>query len=164
MLLIGEDNPRSGDPRHALHFHPPHCAGGRLARILGLRPADHLNLWRTDLCARRWNTADARARACELLEDTDPPWQVVVVLGAKVASACRYRHDFFTTAHAIVRVHGVEYDDEPGYVRQVGPGEFRAISLPHPSGRNRAWDDPRNWARAEMLLRACAPDVPWGMA
>lgn len=162
VLLIGEDNPRSMDPRHALHFFPSSSAGGRLRAILGLARGDYLNLWRADLCVGRWNTRAARERARDLLTDPDPPWDVVVMLGVKVASACRYPHALFTVSHAWVHANRIDYDEPPGYVRRVGPGEFRAVSLPHPSGLSRVWQDPRSWSRAQMLVRAAAPDVPWG--
>jgi hypothetical protein len=162
VLLVGEDNPRSRDPRHALHFFPSSSAGGRLRAILGLARADWLNLWRVNLCVGRWDRAAARARALELLTDPDPPWQTVVMLGVKVAEACRYPHDLFTAAHAYQSRGGVAYDEAPGYVRRVDLGQFRAVSLPHPSGLNRVWNASRNWSRAQMLARAVAPDVAWG--
>lgn len=161
VLLVGEDNPHSEDPRRALHFHPPGAAGDRLRRILGLDKATYLSLWRVNLCVGRWSTLRARDRAGDLLLDVTAPWSVVVMLGAKVASACGYPHGLMTCAHATVRVEEVEYG-EAGWVRQAADGEFMAVSLPHPSGRCRVWNDASSAERARMTMRAVAPELPWG--
>lgn len=38
------------------------------------------------------------------------------------------------------------------------------VCLPHPSGRNRAWNEPSSIDRARSLLRLECPGVPWGEA
>ena len=55
-LLIGEDNPLSAVPEHALFPYPVGCAGHRLAGILGLGNAAYLALWRTNLCVGGWSS------------------------------------------------------------------------------------------------------------
>ena len=42
VVLVGESNPHSADPRHAPSPFPPNAAGGRLARALELSARDYL--------------------------------------------------------------------------------------------------------------------------
>lgn len=142
-LLVGEDNPHSGDPRHALFPHPVGCAGQRFAeRIAGWGTSGQLAAWRTNLCVGRWSDQEARARAYQILRDESPPWRVVVLLGRKVARAFR----------------SVEYrvcDEAPFSSVVVTTPPFNLLTLvylPHPSGRCRAWNDPGAAQRARALL------------
>ncbi len=36
------------------------------------------------------------------------------------------------------------------------------VAVPHPSGRNRVWNDQDAVPRVRALLRALAPAIPWG--
>lgn len=157
VLVVGEVNPISTDPRYALYYEPAGCAGHRLQeKILGLRPRAYLALWRVNLCSGSWDSAVASARARALLESTDAPWRVVVALGVRVAmavvdSAC------VTSAERVAMT-----DIRWARVPVSGSGGREVIFLPHPSGLNRSWSDPRAVDRARELLRAAVPDVAWG--
>lgn len=153
VLLLGEDNPISSAPEHALFPYPEGCSGERLCnKVLGLRRATHLALWRTNLCVGGWSMPRARERAHALLSE-HAPWSVVVLLGAKVREAIGYEGAFFT--------YGTRYGWSPG---DAPSRPFTLVSLPHPSGRNLVWNNPARCVDARMLLREVAPDVPWGEA
>ena len=49
----------------------------------------------------------------------------------------------------------------PFTVGEECAGQF-LVSLPHPSGLCRAWNEPSAVARARDILRRACPDVPWG--
>jgi hypothetical protein len=135
-LLVGEDNPLSIDPRHALYPFPPNCTGHRLCyRIMGLQGSEYIRLFdRVNLCEGKWSAPAARTMALKLRHDRrsdDSNPARFVLLGAKATSA--FNLDFV-----------------PFYV-ESGIGE-RFIILPHPSGRNRAWQEPGAFERARKLL------------
>lgn len=146
ILLVGEDNPLSMDPRYALYHEPRGCAGHRLqSRILGvLARQTYLPIWRTNLCAGGWDAQAADGRA-ESLARAGAPWRTIVLLGSRVAGA-------FDRATRI-RLRPFE----------VAPfGQIALISLPHPSGRNPAWNDPARIALARSILHRSAPGIPRG--
>ncbi len=125
-LLVGEANPYSKDPRHALLPWPERAAGDRLRAILGLTEREYLRSF--DRCnlvvGRRWNLPDARRAASALVGRPTP----LILLGRKVASA-------FCV-------------DGPPFSR--APPCF--YLLPHPSGLCRAWNEPGAEERARALL------------
>lgn len=75
VTLIGESNPHSYTPYHALYPSPEGCSGHRLCcLILGMRPLDYLEVFnRVNLCppqlphpsglCRIWSRADSIGRA-----------------------------------------------------------------------------------------------------
>jgi hypothetical protein len=143
ILICGEDNPAQDAPEHALFPHPPGCAGERLQEnIFGITRRTYLGLWRINLCADKWSVKTARTTANALLKK-DLPWSTVILLGRKVADAADYPNPTFTVS--------LKYD-----------GLLQIVSIPHPSGRNRAWNDPANIARVRAMLMNVAPEIPWG--
>lgn len=143
-LLVGELNPHRSDPRLALYPYPPGCAGARLQeKVLGVSMREYLRRYdRVNLCCGRYTTAEARAVAAALRErmerwaDSEPRGRsraVAVLLGAKVSAA--FGLDFV-----------------PFRVMAMS-GRWRAVQLPHPSGRNRMWNDPAAIERARAALR-----------
>lgn len=153
VLLVGEDNPLSLEPEHALHNYPPNCAGWRLQRILGLSDDDYLGLDRTNLCTPTWSTFEARARA-KLLMGAALRHDAMVLLGRKVAEAFARVLDPRPRLEPFTR-HDLRI--EAGEVARL-----TLVALPHPSGRNHLWNDPANRLRAQALLRDAAPGVAWG--
>lgn len=117
VLLVGESNPHSSDPRHALHPHPPGAAGSRLCKILGMQPCEYLekfdrvNLLRT----AEWSPVKARNAARKLTHRRR------ILLGARVAAA-----------------HGIKFYP---FCRFTLEDDVRVLILPHPSGRCRIWND-----------------------
>ncbi len=148
VLLVGEDNPQSSAPEHALFPYPEGCAGNRLMKILGLRPATYLALWRTNLCSPRWSKKDAASRMIHLTWP-DAPWDTIVLLGRKCADVFSAWHDvapFATVRHDVVGMNGAIEDRHK---------TFQVVSLPHPSGRNLLWNDPRSAATARARAAGC---------
>lgn len=143
VWLVGEHNPLSADPRHALYPRPPGCAGARLAKVLGLSEEAYLSAFeRRNLLphdAPRWSAALARDAAKALLGETSTGDRLVL-LGARVAAAfgLLFRESLFRPA-----------------VRPVGlAGAPRAVLvLPHPSGRSREWNAPDAAPKAREGLR-----------
>lgn len=146
ICLVGEDNPQSCDPSHALHNYPRGCAGERLQRvILGLAPERYLALPRTNLCNPTWDVGEARERA-RLLLTAAASRGAFVLLGRKVADA-----------------FGRALDRElRAWHHYAGPHGSRVVCLPHPSGRCHVWNERDSVARARRLLHHVAPEVPWG--
>lgn len=141
VLLVGEDNPHGSDPRFALYDEPPNSAGGRLRRVvLGLPRRVYLgqSIGRANLCTGRWSVREARARAATLANEAAIMDAAIVMLGWKVADAFGALH-----VQPFTRVE-------------------RFVAIPHPSGRNRVWNDQDAVPRVRALLAAVAPAIPWG--
>lgn len=157
VLLIGEDNPYSADPRYALWPDPPNAAGGRLARILGVGDVRHAATWRTNACDHgKWSMTAARDRARQLINRA-APWSVIIALGAKVSEAFRVCTTTGSTGPdwQPFEVRVAISDDS---TRQGPTRLLRIAYLPHPSGRNaRSWNA-ANRERARALVRDLAPD------
>lgn len=138
-LLIGEDNPRSLDPRYALYPLPKGCAGWRLCfKILGLTEREYLRTFdRVNLCEGPWDLVRARARSALILAG-EP--RTLILLGSKVAQA--FGADFSVFTGAVW-----------GSALSGSRGCFTAYRLPHPSGRCLEWNDPGAIDRARGLLR-----------
>lgn len=141
VLLVGENNPLSRDPRYALYDEPQGCSGHRLrTMILGLSRRTYFSdaITRMNLVVGQWSLAAARMVAEELR--WRPTHDVVVMLGRRVIEAFKFDIDAFTST-----------GETPVYV-----------ALPHPSGLNRIWNDPRAFLAAREVLKKVAPLVPWG--
>jgi len=130
-LLIGESNPYSRDPSHALLPWPVNASGGRLARLLHLTDREYLRAFdRMDLLpGPRWSIVEARRAAALVVQRR--PEGAIILLGTKVAAA------FAREAGAALTLWG-----------RVG----RYVVAPHPSGLNRIWHDPEAPARLRALL------------
>lgn len=148
VLLCGMDNPYGSDPAFALFCYPPNSAGYRLRRILGLPQHQYLALHRTNLCTGSWSMRAAKTRVWDLLSP-ESPWRVIVMLGREV-----------TTAFEKVALPA----PIPAFTSTVCCPGMTLVSLPHPSGLNRAWNAPTARERAQEILRGVAPEVAWGSA
>lgn len=125
-LLVGEDNPRSADPTHALLPYPDNCAGHRLSKILGLSRVEYMMIFdRVNLCLENWVAAEARERAAELDDGARP----LVLLGVKV-----------TRAFGLPTAPFVQHANK--------------LVFPHPSGRCRVWNDEGTRERARATVTA----------
>jgi hypothetical protein len=128
ILLVGEQNPHNADPMLALWPDPPYGSGGRLAKILGLSTTELILHDRVNLCYDAWDVAEARVSAQSLLERR-AAGTGFVLLGRKAED-----------------VFGWVY---PRYeVRYIHP--YYMLSLPHPSGLCREWNDPHNVVKARL--------------
>lgn len=131
-LLVGESNPRSGDPRHALYPWPPGCAGARLCTILGVSEAEYLDLFdRVNLVGgTKWTARVARETARRVAAERPGH---LVLLGVRVCDA-----------------FGVPWEPFHSHLRPGAWGRFWV--LPHPSGRSRVWNTPGSRLTARALL------------
>lgn len=155
VLFLGEDNPQSARPEHALFNYPEGCAGHRLqSKILGVDRLNYLATWRTNLCNPTWSLKAARLRVAELFSPANhasaplgvKTWRTVILLGRKVADAVGFVADREIPAFTSYQTNG-----------------FTLVSLPHPSGRNLIWNDRQVILNARALLREVCPDYPWGI-
>lgn len=135
-LIVGEVNPYGGNPRYAMYPLPKWSAGGRLCRvIMGLTPKEYLRRFdRVNLCTGKWNRTDALAKAHQILNSREDG--VLILLGNRVAAqfGVKYRQWVFSTV-------------------RYGCSGHRMVILPHPSGKNRAWNDPLALRQAQAALR-----------
>lgn len=153
ILLLGEDNPQSNRPEFQLYPRPIGCAGERLkTKVLGLtRESDYLAIWRANLCTPVWDGLQARQRAW-LLVEAEMPWTTIVLLGRKVAKIFE----------GMIMDNGIGLSLAP-FQSAFALGKT-LISLPHPSGRCREWNDPGAYVRAQQLMRHSTPklSIQWG--
>lgn len=132
-LLVGEVNPLSDRPEHALYPYPPNCTGARLQKLVMAIPRlEYMQRFdRVDLCVGKWSIVAARARAAELLDGRE----VIVLLGTKVCEAFGVTFDPYTR------------------IRHCSPRPLFVV-LPHPSGLCRLWHQPGAFERAREVLRS----------
>lgn len=135
-MIVGELNPYGGNPRYAMYPLPKWSAGGRLCRvIMGLQPREYIKRFdRVNLCVGKWNRLDAYSKAEQILNSREDG--VIVLLGQRVTRAfgANYRASLFSVIPYGVTMH-------------------RLVILPHPSGKNRAWNDPLAVRQAQAALR-----------
>lgn len=137
IILVGEVNPYGMDPNFALYHLPRHASGNRLREHLGLSDVDYEGLLKANLCDGKWSMKAARVMAGKIYTATD---DVAVMLGSKVRSAF----------------------ENFCFVPKFFERHLRLVSLPHPSGLNRLWNEPGARGRARAIMHEVAPEVPWG--
>lgn len=139
-ILLGENNPQSADPARALYPAPAHSAGANLLKMLQVRvpeatTEDYLRTFdrRNLLDSTEWDAKLAEAAGPAVWDDLEG--RRVVLLGMQVVRAVLGSGD------------------------GVAPIEWRRsldghtwCYLPHPSGKNRWYNDDANRAAAELLL------------
>ena len=143
-LLVGEDNPYGTDPRYALYPMPLYSAGGRLCHeILQLSTKEYIKTFdRVNLCSEKWSLKEARGKAFDLL----------VTRGVG-------QHDHFVLfGSKVCKAFNQEFKPFESVIFPTGPArEVLLTILPHPSGRNRIWNEPGSIEKArEMLHRLMA--------
>ena len=144
VLFVGELNPYGARPDYALYCAPRGCAGWRLCKLVLRMDQDaYLACWRVNLCDGKWSKPRARERADHLQHDPSAPWDVIVMLGRRVADAFNYGGEPYSSAR---RPRGDGFR-EPRMI-------VRLVSLPHPSGLCRAWHEPGAFDRARAAVDA----------
>lgn len=142
-LLVGEDNPYGSDPRYALYPEPEYSAGGRLCRlIMQMTVRQYIRAFeRVNLCSGKWSMPEAKAYAKKLAAWAYHSGTPMVLLGSKVAGAFGLKFDPFTYGDTVFG--------------EVGDALFsvRIVQLPHPSGRNRMWNEPGSIEKATRMLQ-----------
>lgn len=148
LRLVGEaPGGRPGTP--AAHNHvplypyPPGCAGDRLKGYTGYTVTQYIHGTQRqniipDRCPVGWPAAEARANAEVIFEDAKQAGQALVLVGARVKQAFRVEHQLFK----IVDVHGV-----------------RLVCIPHPSGRNLAWNSQETRDAARQVFATFLPEI-----
>ena len=164
VLLVGEDNPQSAWPSHALYPYPVGCAGYNFAEnITGVGTSHQLATWRTNLCNPNWSAPKARERATALVLTPGVPWRVIVMLGRKVSRAFEKALDRYIEKPELIlpfsvkrAVHRVNFAGKVATESDID--WIMLVSLPHPSGRCREWNDLATVHRARALLARVAPE------
>jgi hypothetical protein len=142
-LLIGEQPGTGHNPRLPLWPYPPNSAGDRLFQMSGMPIEQYLTrLARVNMAHQpvgKWNAHDAAARLYALALGL-PDGARVVLCGARARNA-------YAQARAV---------DMPWFEVDGNPLGHDWVAIPHPSGRNLAYRDPENVARARRVLRWAA--------
>lgn len=143
-LLLGMNNPLSDDPEYDLYPYPEGCTGWRLWKMLpdGTPRTQYLEAFdrRNVLHSRAWDRQAARQAGQKLLPEL--MGRVVVVLGSDVRAALG-----LPPAEPLLMS---EYPIQAGGVED----DLRWVAFPHPSGRNRWFNDPGNQFAARQLFQA----------
>ncbi len=141
-LLIGMNNPLSDDPEFDLYPYPEGSTGWRLWKMMpeGTTRGQYLDMFERHnlLRARAWDQAKAREAARDLLPKLDG--RLVIVLGTQVRAALG-----LPGAEPLVRNRFMKDFTRRAFY-------FDWIAFPHPSGRNRWFNQPENMARARDVL------------
>lgn len=137
--IIGEAPGPNTSPKLPLFPLPPRSAGGRLIAYSRIAPAQYLgaflrrNLFRT--LPRAWDRADARINAERLMAELRLRGITrVILLGTKVGAAFDVP-DLWSHGHAM---------------------SVELVTIPHPSGRCRVYNDVAAQRRAGAMLRWAA--------
>ena len=158
-LLVGLHNPLSPEPKFALYPRPEGCTGWRLLKMLGpaFTERDYLRAFdRVDLldhheqvggkgyAARlRWG----RSRLMEYI--VQGKYRTVVLLGTDVWRAVLGPRELASARK--LRAPWVLWEKV-----SVGGDVLRFLTLPHPSGRNRWYQDRENASAASRALKQLA--------
>jgi uracil-DNA glycosylase len=143
LLLVGEDYGSSVEEYHFSKYALTGESGRRLAALAGMEPLKFYAITRRVNMVEYpddWKSPDVvkrgRLLVVELVLRLDLP---VILLGGKVAEAL-----------GLSRV--------PLYEWRSG-GQVQFAKVPHPSGRNRYWNDPAHVEAASAFLRATLADA-----
>ena len=136
VVLIGEINPLSAEPRYALYPFPAGCSGHRLAVMMGYVSRTELvaycgtfhrmNFWPSEGVRKCVKPAAQARMLVSYLEG-----RRVVVVGYRVAGWFGMKFDYCT------------------WVEHRGA---TMAYIPHPSGRNRLWNYPAVVFRVDAFL------------
>jgi uracil-DNA glycosylase len=142
-IMIGQAPSKHGDPTKPLTGMP----GRRLARVAGMYPLEfYASVVRANLLAAyagedgsgdAFPLTEARVSALDAAPELNG--RTVVFVGRRVAQSFGCDSEWFDWDRAYFN-HGVGV-------------EIRYATIPHPSGRNRWWNDEGNVARAEAFMR-----------
>lgn len=138
-MLIGEMPGRTTSPDLPLFPYPRNSAGGRLLKMSGLTIGEYLGrLIRINLIphyAEKWDPEGARIRAEWLVKNS--PVDRIVLLGQHVGAAFGFSSFF----------HHETVNDKT------------LVCIPHPSGRNRVYNDERARLGAAATMKFAADEL-----
>ena len=145
VLLVGLDNPQSSDPRHALFPRPAGCTGDRLLGIIQSVDAEFsmseyhavpkTNLFPVGACPKKFKAVYLVEAGQHLRAQLRGRGAKIVLLGNDVRAAV------FQTATA---------PEKPGEFVKFFGAEYAWI--PHPSGRNHYYNDPKHVKKIGKFL------------
>jgi len=146
-IIVGMNNPLSMRPEHALYPAPRGCAGHRLWSVLhdacGASRSDYLRAFeRVNLVTGEWSSPAAQMAASAMLPRLAS--RRVALLGTEVWRA--FELDAGAEVLSCSSID-VVLSIVPRHVEMV-----RFYRVPHPSGRNRWFNDPINRAAVGRLL------------
>ena len=169
-VIIGMNNPYGQRPDMALYPAPERCAGWNLWRMLAdagarrgyeIHRKHYIDAFdrRNVLSAPQWSRAEARRAAEDLLPTL--AGRRVIVLGAETADVLRLPRtevgewreahvDIFLETRLMSQMSAVPGPEATEPIQD----RVRCTHLPHPSGRNRVYNDRSVWAAAGELLLA----------
>lgn len=140
FVIVGMNNPLSRDPRRALWPQPDGCTGHRLWQMATARTGVTMEEWvamtdRRNLVSGEWDREAAREQARRWVPELQS--RTTILLGSEVAGC-------FPSIGMICQ-----------WARPKGTPPRAAppwIHIPHPSGRNRWYNDPACVLATEILL------------
>lgn len=141
VAFVGSMPSRNGDPEDPLGMGPG--SGARLASLMGLDQATfcrrypRFNLNRYYQIEDELETVEARRNVSAILWVGLEHGDVAVLLGRQVCRA-------FGIDEAVT---------QRGWLSWHERGGRHLLAMPHPSGRNRWWNDQENVSRASAVLR-----------
>lgn len=154
-LLIGMNNPVSTLPGHELYPLPEGCTGNRLWKMLHARTGARMTQYR-DVFERRnlvrgvqFDRLRARARAHEIVTELHGSGRTIVLLGRAVQEAFHFA--LSETPQDVVwnePARGLP----PLLVHPQEAGGCTWRQIPHPSGRNLWYNEPKNVHVVELLM------------
>jgi hypothetical protein len=168
-LLIGEAPSRGGDRYHMFPLSGPPARV--LCTLAGIPPQDEgttygkwtwalyerfecENLFERYAEAEPWSVPRARERAA--LRKPDLTGRVVLLLGRRVQAAFGVEGDFHTWTTVVQAADLRSVAPAPGMCATVEfsvAAIYRVAAIPHPSGLNRALNDPAERERCGATLR-----------
>ena len=160
-IIVGESNPFGGDEHFALYPEPAGCSGDRLCGfVMGLRRITYmLEFERANLVRGRWSMRAARARAQELtkLSDEDRAKLERFEIGRQIEDLVELR-TFILLGRRVAEAFGWKEAPQIGIAQRY----HFFVFLPHPSGRNRIWNDPDSVRGCRAVLMSTLPRIPFG--
>lgn len=150
LLLVGEAPSRTGDPTKPLTGR----VGRRLAALAGLSTFQYLRRTERMNLLDRWPGSAGKGSAFPLVEARSAAWKKlsafvgrrVVLVGRRVADALDLDDPYLGPWRCVVLDDG---GNSPPASRA-----FLCAVIPHPSGVNRWWNDPKNTRSARAFLRS----------
>jgi hypothetical protein len=151
VLVVGEVVPEGVSREDAMALGVPGGSGNRLLRVLGMTEGDFSEyLERVNLCLEKWGLEEAEASVDRLLGEYGSRYRYFLLLGIKVRRAFAGRTRFLPVGRYC----------HLGYLPEE---KLTLLSIPHPSGRCRSWNDPSAITEVRKVLVAVAGRyVPWG--
>jgi hypothetical protein len=162
-LIVGESNPFGRDEYYALYPEPEGCSGDRLCRVvMGLRRRTYMaEFERANLVRGKWSMPVARERARGLTElsDEDRARLERFEIGQTSALGDLVElRTFILLGRKVAEAFGWKGAPQIGLAQRY----HFFIFLPHPSGRNRVWNDPDSIRGCRAALRGSLPRIPFG--